>query len=38
MKKLLISLLALVCVGIVSFTLVGCNGETPPADEVYEEE
>lgn len=38
MKKILVTLLALMCVSLLSFSLFGCNGATPPDDVVYEEE
>ena len=38
MKKIMVTLLALLLVGLVSTTLMGCNGETPANEEVYEEE
>jgi len=38
MKKLFIIMLVLLQVGLLGMLGAGCNGDSPPADEVYEEE
>jgi len=38
MKKMMVTLLALLLVGLAGTSLMGCNGETPANEDVYEEE